>query len=167
MKTKTLATIATIATFAIGAHLGARTASAVTSRTTYQISIKTGCYAKAGTDAKVTIQVEGSTGAYFRKVLDNPSINDFERGFTDGFLFTEADLGDPTKVVIWHDNTGSGPGWLVDSIRILNYRTGNTSTFPVQRWIATDECDGSTALYLNRGIRPYCTIYYYGTGSGC
>ena len=60
----------------------------------------------AGTDANVYIQVYGSKG-YSKEVhLDNPQ-NNFERAKTDVFGFENDDLGDLTKLRVWHDNAGN------------------------------------------------------------
>ncbi len=109
LKTKTLATIAAAATFAIGAHLGARTAQAAPPPPTYVVEIKTGCLSKSGTDANVQISLLGS-GYSFGKFLDNPGVNDFENGRTDSYRFVGWDLGDVSQIHLGHDNTGGSPG---------------------------------------------------------
>lgn len=162
-----LAALSALATFSFGAHLGARTAAAASMEsTTYLVEVKTGCFAKSGTDANVQITLM-KPGFSVARMLDNPDVNDFETGRTDTFRFTATDIGDVNMISLSHDNKNGSPGWLVDKVSVYNYRTGKWYRFPVQRWLATDACDARTWITLTRDVRPTCTPYYYGLGSGC
>ena len=145
--------------------------SAYAAETTYYVEIRTGCLSGAGTDANVSIDLlnlEGYTTISTAAMrLDNPSINDFERGRTDSFRVVGKNVGTIRWAVLRHNNSGGGPGWLVRDVRVYNYATGKWANFPVQRWLAKDSCDGATTLFLTPDKRPYCTPYYYGSGSGC
>lgn len=161
-----LAALAALSVFALGAHLGARTAAAASLDTTYLVEIKTGCLAKSGTDANVQIALI-KPGYSVSRWLDNPNVNDFESGRNDSFRIVATDIGDISMISLSHDNKNGSPGWLVDKVSVYSYRTGKWYRFPVQRWLATDSCDGKTWITLTRDVRPYCTPYYYGSGSGC
>jgi hypothetical protein len=85
--------------------------------TRYSVSVTTGDRRGAGTDASVYIQVYGKSG-YTKEIhLDNPQ-NNFERAKTDVFGFENEDLGDLTKLRVWHDNSGNVPWelWLIDRV---------------------------------------------------
>lgn len=170
MKTKLTLALVLATTLALGTLTGMRSARAAAEvvQTTYQIEIRTGCVNGAGTDARVHIALGGDSGytPNFTN-LDNPGVNDFERGRTDVFRVVGGDAGNISSLYIRHDNTGGAPGWLMRDVRVYNYRTGVWTNFPVQRWLAKDECDGATSLWLYPNVRPYCTPYYYGGGSGC
>jgi hypothetical protein len=162
-----IAALSAVSAFAIGAGFGARSAAAATApKTTYLVEIKTGCLPKSGTDADVVITLM-KPGYGVSQGLDNPDVNDFETGRTDSFRFTTTDIGDIDMIALRHDNSGSSPGWLVDRVMVYNYRTAKWYRFPVQRWLATDSCDLQTSIIVTRDVRPTCTPYYYGPGSGC
>ena len=72
----------------------------------YKVAVTTGERRGAGTDANVFIQVYGKKGQTKEIKLDNPQ-NNFEAGKTDMFGFESADLGDLTKMRVWHDNSGN------------------------------------------------------------
>ncbi len=74
---------------------------------------------------------------------DQPGIDNFENGNTDEFDITIGDIGDLTKIRIRHDDTGDGSGWYLEEIRVLNKTEGKEWVFPCNRWLATDEDDGS------------------------
>eukprot|EP01091_Cochliopodium_minus_P006324 TRINITY_DN1620_c0_g1_i4.p1 TRINITY_DN1620_c0_g1~~TRINITY_DN1620_c0_g1_i4.p1 ORF type:complete len:245 (+),score=98.47 TRINITY_DN1620_c0_g1_i4:542-1276(+) len=98
----------------------------------------------AGTDANVYITIFGknevneiSSG---KKLLDN-SENNFESGKEDNFEFSCVDLGNITKIIVGHDNSGLGPGWMAESITI-NDSKNREWFFPISRWFAKNEDDG-------------------------
>ncbi|KAJ8339353.1 hypothetical protein SKAU_G00361390 [Synaphobranchus kaupii] len=112
-------------------------------RTTYIIQVKTSDVTAAGTDANVFLIVfgeNGDTGAMALKECN--STNKFERKQTDVFRFTDVlSLGDLSKVRVWHDNTGPGPGWHLEHIDVKDEVLDKTFRFPCDRWLAKNEDD--------------------------
>ena len=115
----------------------------------YKITVKTGNRENAGTNANVYIKLSGTVGDDLERLLDNPGRDDFERGKTDNFIFETYDLGDLTKLIIRHDNTGNKPGWYLEEIRVRNENTAKEWVFPCHRWLAEDEDDGRVRRVLN------------------
>ena len=68
----------------------------------------------AGTDANVYITLVGQNGQSSGEfLLDNPGINDFERGDTNTFGLTPIPIEGLDHIIIRHDNTGNFPGWYI------------------------------------------------------
>jgi PLAT/LH2 domain len=62
----------------------------------------------------------------------------FQRGATDTFDVSCADLGSPTRVRVWHDNHGHSPSWFLQEVRVRR-KVGGTPTdgqtaAPMHRW---------------------------------
>ena len=59
------------------------------------------------------------------------------------------------QVEIGHDNSGSGPGWYLDSVSVYCPASGIEQFFPCQKWLASDEGDGliQRTLYEQKGMR--------------
>jgi hypothetical protein len=168
-------TALSLATFA--GFAGGHTAQAqgpivpLPSTSTYLVLVRTGCSSGAGTDANVKIKLSqtttGGTKSTSLIALDDPNVNDFENGASDAFRFVTTKLDRTDFLYLTHDNTGNKPGWLIRDVSVHNYSTGKTTFFPVHRWLATDECNGVTSIWLKANERPTCTPYYYGAGAGC
>jgi hypothetical protein len=98
-----------------------------------KVTIHTGNVSGAGTDANVDFRV--NNGDWWR--LDKPWYNDFERNDTDTYgPFTSDNLTveniSRAAVELKHDNSGIGPGWYVEWLRLEVYVEG-------QGWIAYKE----------------------------
>lgn len=122
--------------------------------TDYTVTVTTGGIRYGGTDANVFITLFGAMGASDENLLDVPSRDDFERGNTDNFDFPTADVGDLQEILIRHDNAGRNAGWYVERLQVRNERTGQRWNFPVDRWLATDECEGALELRLTPDTLP-------------
>ncbi len=74
----------------------------------YKISVKTSTVFGAGTDANVFVDLYGDIGDSGGLHLKNSTTfkDPFEGGHVDVFLHKVLDLGDISKCVVWHDNTG-------------------------------------------------------------
>ena len=107
----------------------------------YLIWIKTGNRKNAGTDANVYVQLCGSRGIS-QEFLIGTAKSCFETNKEDGFhIVCDYDWGILDSINIRHDNTGNGPGWFIESIRI-KYVNGDISYyFAVNRWLAKDADD--------------------------
>lgn len=72
----------------------------------------------------------------------------FQRGSVDSFyVASETDLGELTKIKIWHDNTGVDPGWNVSRVMIQDGK-GTKWYFLVDTWLQVypDDDDEETCL---------------------
>jgi len=112
----------------------------------YDIYVYTADKWGAGTDADVYIQLHGTDGQTGDIELDGPG-DDFESGDMNTFT-VQADVGDLTKIVIWHDDSGWGSGWFLDKIVIESPDMGKTWEFLCGRWLADDEDDGALSREL-------------------
>ena len=115
--------------------------ASVQTQVTYKIAVITGDVPGAGTDANVYISIFGNNGSSIGNLLTGPG-NPFEKGQTDIFYLTLADLGNLKKITIYHDNTGVAPGWYLDQVLITNTQTSQIWTFTCNCWLAVDEGDG-------------------------
>ena len=107
----------------------------------YEIVVSTGDYRNAGTDANVFIEIFGSDNESGERLLDADG-DEFERGGLDKFVITCPSLGDDiSSFKLWHDNSGLGPGWFVDELKIINRNTLKCWTMPVFQWFDTGEGD--------------------------
>lgn len=127
----------------------------------YRVLITTGDNFGAGTDANVYITLYGKSGTSREILLDNPNRNDFEKGATDTFELRPdkvGNLGALEQIRIRHDNSGPLPGWYVVSVVIVDIATGHKYTFPLNRWLATDEGDGSISV-VKEAVRSSKQIF--------
>ncbi|MCX6089933.1 MAG: PLAT/LH2 domain-containing protein [Candidatus Atribacteria bacterium] len=102
----------------------------------YTISIETGGAEGAGTDADVFIQLTGERGTSDDISLDNPNVDDFERGQTNTFdlyedrFGTTGYLGEINTVRLsLVDNGTANAGWNIWQVRVTNHVTGRERTF--------------------------------------
>ena len=102
--------------------------------TKYTISVVTGNSIGDGTDAHVKMIIKGSRGNSPELALDKSASvsrnsNLFEKGDADLFEFIIRNVGVVSSIVIWHDNSGIGPGWFLSTITIIDSSTGAEYTF--------------------------------------
>src|SRR5665648_582360 len=106
----------------------------------YRIEITTGTRIAAGTDANVYITIYDKDGHDSGEILlDDPGVNDFERGDTNTFLVTAINIEDLDYIIVRHDSTGDYPGWYVDEIQVSNEEINQEWNFFPDQWLATDE----------------------------
>lgn len=108
-------------------------------KTTYEVAVKTGNVRNAGTDANVFCTIVGTNGDTGERALTrskNHRMNKFERNHTDLFDLEAVDLGDLTRLKIWHDNKGLlGGDWFLDSVTVKC--AGNADVvFPCNAWLS-------------------------------
>ncbi len=109
----------------------------------YQIKITTGTKMGAGTDANVYITLVGQNGQSSGEILlDNPGINDFERGDTNIFWINSIPIEGLDHIIIRHDNTGNFPGWYIEEVYIACPELNKDWFFYPRQWLATDEPPG-------------------------
>jgi len=107
---------------------------------TWIVSVKTGDRDDAGTDASVYIRLHGEIGHTPATELDT-SADDFLRNKVDTFTITLPDVGTLTSLDVWHDNSGSGPGWYLDEITLNEKYSTVSYLFPCHNWLSTSDGD--------------------------
>ena len=110
--------------------------------TTYRCEIKTGDRAKSGTDARVCIQLIGANGLTGEIQLDHQNYDDFRKGVVDSFEWIGRDIGWVNSIRLFHDNSGDGPGWYVDYVKLGYKNLGLEVESNFYRWLAHTEGDG-------------------------
>jgi hypothetical protein len=66
----------------------------------------------------------------------------------DEFMIECPSVGELTKILIAHNNKGTGPGWFLDRILIEDMHENRIYEFSCNRWLATDEDDGQISRFL-------------------
>ena len=107
----------------------------------YTIWVTTGDIDKGGTDADVWIELFGTNGSSGEIYLDTSGYDDFEKGDITPYGHTLSNLGEIEQVCIWHDNSGDGSGWYLESVMVENDE-GRSWFFPFNQWLADDEPPG-------------------------
>uniref|UniRef100_A0A3B4YR02 Lipoxygenase homology PLAT domains 1 n=1 Tax=Seriola lalandi dorsalis TaxID=1841481 RepID=A0A3B4YR02_SERLL len=111
--------------------------------TTYTIRIKTGEKKYAGTDADVFAILFGENDDTIINLKACKTYkNKFEQGMINEFTVEAVDLGDPEKLRIGHNNSGS-PGWFLDWVEINAPSQGQRLRFPCGRWLDKGKDDGA------------------------
>ncbi|XP_023816876.1 lipoxygenase homology domain-containing protein 1 [Oryzias latipes] len=83
----------------------------------YEIAVVTGDVRAGGTNASVFCQIYGEEGK--TEVLNLKSrSNNFERGTTEIFKIEALDVGKIYKIRIYHDGSGIGDGWFLETVDI-------------------------------------------------
>uniref|UniRef100_A0A3B4VR63 Lipoxygenase homology PLAT domains 1 n=1 Tax=Seriola dumerili TaxID=41447 RepID=A0A3B4VR63_SERDU len=128
--------------------------------TTYIIQVKTSDSAGAGTDANVWVIIFGENGDTGTLALKECSkSNKFERKQVDTFRFSDIlSLGELSKVRVWHDNTGSAPGWHLEYIDVKDELMDKTFRFPCDRWLAKNDDDGQIMRELACANNDYLDL---------
>ena len=94
----------------------------------------------AGTDSNVSIVLYGDKGKSDDIKLKSDK-SSFESGKCDEFKIETNDIGQPFKLRVFHDNSGSFPGWHLDRIELENMATKERYFFTCNRWLSKDEDD--------------------------
>lgn len=118
----------------------------------YKITIKTGTEGKklsSGTNANVYLIIHGENQDSDSIHLQNSHTHKdlFEHGHTDIFTQFLPILGEIKSVTLWH--TGDkNQGWYVEDLLIINETINETTYFPIQRWLDSDQYDKMTKIEL-------------------
>jgi hypothetical protein len=126
----------------------------------YEVFIRTGNVGDAGTDSNIYIIIVGTKGQTNWHKL-NPLIdgNAFERGDEDtAIVWDKKDVGEVTKLYLYKDNAGVGPGWYLESIGI-----GKTKFAVFNSWINARQIHSKT---LGNPPRDYKVEVHTGTSGG-
>lgn len=94
----------------------------------YHITVITGNVRLAGTDAQVFIEIIGDKGITSVHKLNTPnkSKREFERDQTNHFHIFDINVGQIRAIRIFHDNSGTAPGWFLDAVLIKSVSTAIT-----------------------------------------
>ena len=118
----------------------------------YSVAVYTGMWRNCGTTANVAMTLYGQNGdsgviqlsdRYSKKQL-------FARASFNNFIVSlSQDLGEITKIKIWHDNSGSNPSWFVRQIVVKHADSNQKWYFICDRWLAVDKQDGEVQAEFN------------------
>jgi hypothetical protein len=103
---------------------------------TYDVTVFTGDRDGAGTDGSVWIWVDGLlNGQAVRSgwtELDNPAVNNFERGATDNFSIPFPSLGQIVAVFIYFRPSGFNSDWFFERVEV------NGKSYDWSDWLTTE-----------------------------
>jgi hypothetical protein len=131
----------------------------------YDIEVITSDKRGAGTDANVFIELVGQNNFTGKLPLEN-SKNNFERAKTDVFTVTADEVGDLQKIRIGHDGNGMSDGWFLEKVTVKNTVSNGQWIFGCNRWLASDEDDGSIVRELVQGDAAQLIKYHVCVATG-
>ena len=70
------------------------------------------------------------------------------KGNMDNFKIEALDLESLTKVLIEHDNSGFGAGWMLERVEVINLQSNQTTVFPCNKWLDKKKGDKMIAREL-------------------
>ena len=88
---------------------------AFSTENTWNVWVKTSDVKHAGTDANVFLCLYGNKGKTEEVKIENKG-DTFEKGQVDTFKVNMVDVGQPYKLRVYHDNTGSASGWHLEKV---------------------------------------------------
>ncbi|XP_069125629.1 polycystin-1-like [Argopecten irradians] len=104
----------------------------------YEITVVTGKQRGAGTSAHVGIKLYGEYGKSNRKHLSKKGA--FQRNCQDSFIIAhDTNLGDISKVFVWHDNHGLDPSWYMVQIIVRDLQTDQKYFFFGNVWLTLEK----------------------------
>jgi len=81
----------------------------------------------------VKLSGEGGTSPGVRHLCHPGS---FQRGSHDMFIIaSDRSLGGLSRLVVWHDNTGTSPGWYLSRIIVRDLQTSSCYQFVADTWL--------------------------------
>ena len=118
-------------------------------RTVYEVNIKTSSLRGSGTDSRVFMKLFGAEGQETGDLYLDNNPDNFSTGRNDFFTVRPASqLDSITKIILGHDNSGFGPTWLCDNVKIKTRQTEDTWFFHVGKWFSSRMGDGLTTREL-------------------
>ncbi|XP_048576191.1 uncharacterized protein LOC5508455 [Nematostella vectensis] len=118
----------------------------------YEIVVYTGHARGSGTTSDVRMVLSGGLDETSPRQLKDPDPNrrKFCKGNVDYFLMAvPASLGKLQQLRIWHNNSGTNPGWYLARIMVHDLQTDQKSWFINDRWLAVEEDDGMVERTLS------------------
>jgi len=122
----------------------------------YTVTFKTGTQIGAGTDSNVYLRMIGEHGSSEELQLKT-EIGHMERGMTDKYSVSSEDVGALKKIIVRHDNTGFGPAWYLEWIRVNDGR-GKSYHFECNDWLDKESLSGNIRLLYEKNHRPNETV---------
>ncbi|XP_060074442.1 polycystin-1-like protein 2 [Ylistrum balloti] len=110
---------------------------------TYFLAVSTAMRSSKYLSSTVYLKVVGDKGETgIRKLTDGIRKN-FGRGTTSHFLMkTTTQLGHLKNLVVWHDNEGPSPAWLLSKIVIGDIKNKRRYAFACGKWLSLVADDG-------------------------
>lgn len=106
----------------------------------YKLTFNTGTQSGSGTDADVSVILFGTKSNSEKNILNSQTIsNAFEKGSRNSFVISANDLGEITKIKIWHNNKWIGADWFLENLLVENISAKQKLYFPVNRWIKKNQ----------------------------
>jgi PLAT/LH2 domain len=102
----------------------------------YGLEVHTGDVWMGGTDAVLTFTVTGQNGASSITVDTKPPYR-MERDDWNFVTLPSPDLGALQSITVQRDDSGNGPDWFLDRIRVRSFRFGVSKEAVFNRWIDT------------------------------
>ena len=122
--------------------------------TIYSVRVKTGCDSLAGTEANITFFMVGENGQSQEFTIERPGggkkITPCETTVME--LQVDKDLGQLSKLEVWHDNSNEDPSWLPEIITVVNTKNNVRWDFPCGKWFDKNQFDQRIrrTFYTNR-----------------
>ena len=114
-----------------------------------EVQVSTGIWRNSGTTANVFIILEGELGTSRPYRLKNDSCIPFARGSIISFILSiPVNIGPIRTVRVWHDNSGTSPGWFLNHIKVCDLSSQEQWNFVCFTWLAVDKGDG----FINRTL---------------
>ncbi|CAF4587849.1 unnamed protein product [Rotaria sp. Silwood1] len=125
---------------------------ALLNNTTYRVTTKTSEIDGAGCDSDISIVIFGQNGDSGELKLENSSthMNKFERGNEDIFTFENIlSLGELTKLRVTNEESSFfKKSWHLEYVKVDDIQTGQSYTFPCNKWLSSKEDDRQTVREL-------------------
>jgi hypothetical protein len=119
----------------------------------YAVETRTGMVRGAGSDANVFIRLYGERGESGQLPLEaGPS--DFRKGKDTHFHVETLHIGNLTKIMVGHDNSGNSPSWYCEGITVTDKETAQTWCFNLHRWLSSEHHDRLTRIVCDVDSKP-------------
>ncbi|GFS21791.1 polycystin-1 [Elysia marginata] len=107
----------------------------------YEVTLATGRQFGSGTTAHIGLKLYGEHSKGEARHVSKPGA--FQRGSRDVFHIAHSEnLGELTKLLVWHDNMGLSPAWFLSYCTVRDLQTGAQYTFLVDSWLSLEMDDG-------------------------
>lgn len=109
----------------------------------YEVTVYTGNRTGSSTTAKVSMVFSGEEDETPPRLIFDDKRDVLQKGGVDGFVMaTPRSLGQMSHVRVWHDNSGSSPGWFFSRMQVVDMQTLDKYYFILDRWLNAAEDDG-------------------------
>lgn len=125
----------------------------------YEVRVCTGQQRGCGTNSRVYLELFGAhvdkrSGEHQLSHEDRATV--FKRSSEEVFTVTSVDLGALKALHLWQDNSGTSPGWFLESVHVRRQggREGSESKwtdFACQAWLSAEKGQRRLAMRLEAG----------------